>query len=116
MIDARQHLITLSAACRGPIQDLLGRRIAPATAYRWVRTGILAGDGTRVRLAAIKIGRSYMTTPGAVNELLESLTQRAGTTPPNGIMRGAQIDAQLKAAGRKSLDSVDQTITKGELQ
>lgn len=103
MLDLKQEkLIALGAACRGPIQELLGRRIAPATACRWVKSGILAGDGTRVTLRAVKIGRSYMTTASAVDEFFCTLAQHTTGVAEMPEIADAEVEASLKAAGLKS--------------
>lgn len=104
MLDANQPLITLSAACRGPIKETLGRQIAPATAYRWVRNGLLADDGTRVRLPALKLGRTYMTSTAAVADFFEEIALRAVTQTPSTAMQNAATEAKLKAAGLYSCD------------
>ena len=103
MLDLKQEkLIALGAACRGPIQELLGRRIAPATACRSGKSGILAGDGTRVTLRAVKIGRSYMTTASAVDEFFSTLAQHTTGAAEMPEIADAETEASLKAAGLKS--------------
>ena len=103
MINFKQEpSISLAAACRGPIQEVLGRRIAPATACRWVKSGILAGDGTRVSLRAVKIGRSYMTTASAIDEFFSTLAQHTTGTAEMPEIADAEVEASLKAAGLKS--------------
>lgn len=97
-----EQLITLAAACRGPMQKVLGRKIAPATACRWIKSGILAGDGTRVSLRAVKIGRSYMTTVSAVDEFFSALAQHTTGAAEMPEIADAEVEASLKAAGLKS--------------
>ncbi|NQV27563.1 MAG: hypothetical protein HQ518_24705 [Rhodopirellula sp.] len=102
MLNVKQEpLITLSAACRGPINKILGRRIAPATACRWVKSGIRAGDGTRVLLSAIKVGRSYMTNPSAIDEFFSTLAQRTSSSVEMPEIADAETEASLRAAGLK---------------
>lgn len=96
----QEPLISLSAACRGPICETLGRRITPATACRWVKSGIRAGDGTRVVLQAVKIGRAYMTTASAVEQffaLLAKHTRAKSTVSP--LLVDTATNAKLKAFG-----------------
>lgn len=102
MLDLKQEkLIALGAACRGPIQELLGRKIAPATACRWITKGILAGDGTRVSLRAVKIGRSYMTTASSIDEFFAALAQHTVGAAEVSEVADAEVEASLKAAGLK---------------
>ena len=104
MLNVKQEsLITLSAACRGPIRKILGRQIAPPTACRWVRRGIRAGDGTRVVLRAVKVGREYMLIPSAIDDFFVALAQHTGDdSNASEPLDDAATNAKLKAFGLKS--------------
>jgi len=102
MLNVKQEpLISLSSACRGPIHKVLGRRIAPATACRWVTRGIRAGDGIRVVLRAVKIGRSYMTNFSAIDEFFSTLALHTSSSVEMPEIADAETEASLKAAGLK---------------
>ena len=54
------------------IQDRLGHRVSPATSWRWIRKGV---DG--VRLEAVLMSKTWMTTPAAFAAFLVRRTERA---------------------------------------
>jgi hypothetical protein len=102
MLNVKQEpLISLSSACRGPINKILGRRIAPPTACRWVKRGLRAGDGTRVVLRAVKIGRSYMTNSSAIDEFFSTLALHTSSSVEMPEIADAETEASLRAAGLK---------------
>lgn len=69
--------ITLSEARKEHIPQRGDRPVAPSTVTRWIHKGIRAGDGSIVRLEAVKIGRSLMTTSDAIRRFFEELTVRS---------------------------------------
>ena len=69
--------ISIAVARRKYIPRINYGPISPATASRWINKGVLAGDGTRVRLEAVKVGRSLMTTKESVGTSSSDSTNRA---------------------------------------
>jgi len=69
--------MSIAVARRQYIPSIDHRPISPATAYRWIHKGVLAGDGTRIRLEAAKVGRSFMTTKEAVDRFLNQLVRHS---------------------------------------
>jgi len=51
-----------------------GKPVHPSTVHRWVRKGILAPDGSRVRLEVRYIGRTPMTSHAAIDRFFDALT------------------------------------------
>ena len=95
----REQPITIAVARTQHLPRLGGRTISPTTAYRWISKGVLAGDGTRVRLSAVKLGRSLMTTREAVERFLGELTLRSSSTPSLDEASQVETRAKLLAQG-----------------
>lgn len=95
----REQPVSISAARKTLIPRLSGSPISPATGYRWIRWGVLAGDGCRVRLEAVKLGRVLVTTREAVARFLDELARRSGVQPSSERESQQEISAQLVAAG-----------------
>lgn len=101
MIDLKNEKpISLAAAARTSLLQLTGRPLSPATQHRWVHRGVLAGDGTRVVLAAVRVGRAFFTTESAVRNFLNELSRRSGLQQPNRKLAN-DIDAALTKKGLK---------------
>ena len=95
-----ENCITLAIARRKFLPRPNDKPVSPATSYRYVTKGILAGDGSRVRLPAVKFGRSIVTTPEAVAWFLDELVRRTEDKPPRSPETLPTIvDARLKAEG-----------------
>lgn len=69
--------IPLSEARKNHIPKRNDRAIAPSTVTRWIHKGIRAGDGTIVRLEAVKIDKSLMTTRESIRRFFTTLTERS---------------------------------------
>ena len=48
-----EKTITLATACSEVVPRFTGNAITAQTAARWIKYGIQAGDGSRVKLAAV---------------------------------------------------------------
>jgi hypothetical protein len=77
--------------------------VNPSTAYRWVLHGLPSGDGTRVRLAALRRGKRWLTTTAAVARFFASLpisapqpTRRPVRTPARRQRETARARNALK--------------------
>lgn len=53
------------------IEQTIGRRVSPPTVWRWIKHGILIGD-RRVKLKAVKVGRSVYSKPEWMREFIEA--------------------------------------------
>jgi hypothetical protein len=51
-----------------------GKSVNPSTVCRWIMTGIARPDGTRLRLEALRVGVSWITSHEAVDRYLSALT------------------------------------------
>ena len=86
-------LIPVQALCR----ERLGKRVAPATLWRWVRKGCRG-----VRLDAVRAAGTWCTTRAAFAQFLRDQTAAALTTDEvedHVSERSAAIERRLKAAG-----------------
>ena len=95
----RGKQITLSAARRKHLPQFSGQPISPATANRWVHRGVLAGDGTYVRLPAARCGRELITTEEACAFFLSELARRAASPATAVQHTDNDTEARLMAEG-----------------
>lgn len=97
-----EHVISLAEAARS-VPASQGKSVNPATVWRWIRKGLLAGDGRRVRLAAAKLGGRWVTSREALQRFLEALTpdfgQQAGPRP--------RTPGQRKRAYERAVEALD---------
>lgn len=63
--------LTLAQAAR-----IVPNKVAPLAIWRWIRQGLLAADGTRVKLKARRYGRQLFTTKRDLDDFAEELAQR----------------------------------------
>ncbi len=68
--------------------------------------GDLAGDGVRVRLEAVKVGRNLVTTEDAVKRLLDELTRRSDVTPKSDTALSGGVTKALRDNGLLPPDAV----------
>ena len=96
-IDLRnEKSISLGVACRDVIPEYTGKPVSPQSGYRYIRRGILAGDGQRVRLGAVKVGRCHVTTREAVARFFDELAARSGGAV---VRNDATVKPSLMAQG-----------------
>ena len=50
------------------VKSVIGKKVNSCTLWRWVKNGVLATNGVRVRLQVWKIGRSVFSTKAAVRD------------------------------------------------
>ena len=68
-----EPLITLSQAASRYPGHRGARRLHPATLTRWILRGVLALDGGRIRLEAIRVGCRWLTSEGALARFATAL-------------------------------------------
>lgn len=93
-----ESTVTLSFAGRELLPQVGGRPVASSTVYRWIRSGAMASDGSRVRLEAVRIGRAYVTTKEAVQRFKAELCQRSGVRTKEEPISSAMA-TKLKSSG-----------------
>ncbi|MEK6239035.1 MAG: hypothetical protein N2C14_30335, partial [Planctomycetales bacterium] len=74
------------------------------SAYRWISQGLRAGDGHRVRLQAVKLGRKLCTTSAAIERFFDELTRRSVSGPHTPESASPETVARLKAANILPVD------------
>ena len=52
-----------------------GKSVNPSTVWRWVKRGVRARNGVRVRLEAIKVGGTLCTSDAALVRFFNALTE-----------------------------------------
>ncbi len=88
------QLLTLSDACR----RLLIKPVSPATLWRWRTIGVLV-NGTRIKLACVKVGRTWHTTKTAFADFLKRQTEAATADHSESGERSESTSRQLSKAG-----------------
>jgi hypothetical protein len=96
-----ESTVSLNYARRKLIPVLNRKPISPPTIYRWIGKGVLAGDGSRVKLEAVRVGRSFVTTREAVKRFFDELARRSGceTVTPDDDELPAETEHSLRAKG-----------------
>jgi hypothetical protein len=85
--------MSLSAVARR-LPGRNGTHANPSTVARWVHKGATAADGTRVKLAAVRVGSTLYVTEQALTDFLTALN---GPTAP-------EVQPRSPAARRKAAD------------
>lgn len=85
--------MSLSAVARR-LPGRNGTHANPSTVARWVHRGVTAADGTRVKLAAVRVGSTLYVTERALAEFLAAL---------NGPAAG-EVPLRSPAARRKAAE------------
>jgi hypothetical protein len=60
--------------------------VDPSVAFRWMQRGLVDGKGGRVRLEALRFGRSWRTSEGALRRFLAALPH-GGSVPAYATIR-----------------------------
>src|SRR5438552_885571 len=91
--------LSLAAAAHRlpPLRD--GRPLSPATVSRWIIRGTLLPDGSRLRLAAVKVAGRWCTTVEALNRYLGDVT--AASLPTSSTVT-ARTPAQARRASERA--------------
>jgi len=81
-----------------------GKPVSPATLWRWSRDGVLARDGSRVRLETVRIGGASCTSIEALSRFFARLSgeDTAPTPAPTATQQAkahTRAEATLDAAG-----------------
>lgn len=76
-------------------------RVNPSTVFRWLLDGLPRGDGTRVKLEAIRRGKRWLTTQSAVDRFFAALPTnvQAEATP----MRSPATREKASQKAKRSL-------------
>lgn len=98
MIDLKTHKVIRLSKVPWHLPDgRSGRRLNPATPYRWAQHGVQAADGTRVFLAKIRIGGTFFTSIEALQTFCDQLSGRDEVSK-SGLQSPNQTDAADRAA------------------
>jgi hypothetical protein len=69
-----------------------GKPVHVTTVWRWTTRGVLAPNGTRVRLEAIKVGGTSCTSDQALARFFQALTtDRRKSAPPTESTTGSDL-------------------------
>lgn len=105
MIDVEnENLLTPQQACGHRVfRDARGRKPHLSTLYRHMDAGVLAPDGSRVKLEFVRVPGGRRTSTEAISRFVQRLTLGAGSaptvTPKFELRRQQRVDRELAAAG-----------------
>ena len=102
----REQPVTVAFARKMLIPQFGDKPISPATAYRWIERGALAGDGSRVFLEAVKVGRQLMTTRESIQRFFDELTRRSAVVPKSDTELPGNVAIELRAEGLLPSDAM----------
>jgi hypothetical protein len=68
-----ETLISTVCAARQLPSGKEGKALSPATVFKWIRHGVLATTGERVRLEGVRIGRGWYTSAEAIGRFTRAL-------------------------------------------
>jgi len=90
-----------------PVNDLVearfGKRLSPATLWRWTHKGITVG-GQRIRLEAYRVSGVWCTTPPALAAFVRAQTAAAlGDGPNDDDGPGERSDATSRRLANEGL-------------
>ena len=95
----------------GTVQVARERNLQISTVYRWLFKGLPAADGGRVRLEAVRRGKSWLTSRAAIRRFFAQLPTNGDATPtprrtptpgtrPADRREREQADARAQLAAR----------------
>lgn len=70
-----EELIPLPQARKEEIPKRHGKPVSPSTIWRWIRKGLRASDGRRIRLEVTYAGRTPCTSREAIQRFFSELTE-----------------------------------------
>lgn len=79
-----------------------GNPINPSTIWRWIRFGVLAPTGQRVKLEVIYVGRTPMVTRAACARFIDAVTEAHRNSQDRIVAR----DTARPEATRRKLEKV----------
>jgi hypothetical protein len=95
--DPDEPKLNLAQACRFFAPSRTNRPVHKSRLIRYIVDGVLGPDGTRVRLAALRQGHGWVTTPSAIQAFCEALTPKrrdaAGATHTPSARRASDAKA-----------------------
>jgi hypothetical protein len=100
----REGLVPLSDISKLVPPAASGKPMHRAVGWRWVRAGVLGPDGLRVKLAAVRVGKRWMTSRLALARFFGALTGSesaalAEVQPAIGLATQATLAAHGLAPG-----------------
>src|SRR5262245_41709972 len=98
------ELLTVSQVCQRYPGARGAQHVTRSTVNRWIIAGCPARDGTRVRLAATRIGRRWLIRPADLDAFENALgadpaTPSAPPTPTRRKRAAQRADEQLRRMG-----------------
>ena len=98
---ATEELLTLRQAAKAlPPSNRTGRPLHISALWRWYKSGILAPNGTRVRLEVVRVGGTLATSVEALQRFIQRTSRTAApqTESPGHTTLSNDRKRRLRAA------------------
>ena len=115
-IESLREFIPLNTA-RGILPpSRAGKPVNPATIWRWVHDGVRAPDGQRVKLQAVRMGRTWLTKRAWILDFVGAISA-SNTDATSTVLMAAgtpssRPPASLTAARRRAADSAQRELAR----
>jgi hypothetical protein len=84
--------------CIGTAQLAKEKNLQQSTVFRWILKGLPIGHGNRVRLEAVKRGRTWLTSRAAVRRFFAALPTNAADDHPTVHRTASRMQPRHRAA------------------
>lgn len=99
-----ENVISLHDGCKLVPSSRSGKKLNIATMWRWINDGVLALDGSRVKLQAIRLGGRWLTSHEAIERFSAALTGDTGNAP--APIRTPAARSRAAEVARKKLEAI----------
>lgn len=95
----------LTRAARRIPSTRKGRPVTLSCLLRWVNTGVLIADGSRVQLEAARLAGRWITTPGAIRRFVTAQTPQPDAAAPQ-TPRSPSLRQRASEQAGKQLEKI----------
>ena len=99
-----ESTLSLHDACRLLPSSRAGKKLNLCTIWRWINDGVLALDGSRVRLEAVRVGGRWVTSVESISRFSAALTGDTGNAP--APIRTPAARSRAAEVARKKLEAI----------
>jgi hypothetical protein len=104
----REQLYPLRVAVKwAPPSSRTGKTLHPSVLFRWVKRGLVAADGSRVYLEAVKAGSALAISREALERFFGELTRRAGLPRSSAVSPSCSLPSPPR---RNDLSAIEREL------
>lgn len=105
MIDVQTERILSFDAAREAVPTIDGQRPTRQALFRWARDGLLARDGSRVKLESVRIGRRIGTSREALARFFDAIQQADANVAEQSVEIAPVFDPPERSTGQQGAAS-----------